>query len=109
MEKNLVSCPDPTHKSRGSGDFRPIPQASLTLITFHQSHCKKWATTLKILISMPRITIITNNDRDIAPRFMQVITIDVGHDKDCYKQFDNSCKVYNTEKLIFKSMQALKS
>ena len=30
----IVSCPDPTHGRRGSGDVRPIPQDALTLITF---------------------------------------------------------------------------
>ena len=48
---------------------------------------------------MPRITIITNNDRDIALRFMLAITLDVGHERDYYEQFECSCKqVYHIEK-----------
>ena len=50
---------------------------------------------------MPRITIVTNNDRDIAPRFMLAITIDVGHDRDYYEQFECNCKlVYHGEKIF---------
>ena len=49
--------------------------------------------------TMPRITIITNNDRDIAPRFMLAIILGVGHDRDYYEQFEWSCKqVYHIEK-----------
>ena len=50
---------------------------------------------------MPRITIITNNDRDIAPRFMLAITLGVGHDRDYYEQFECSCKqVFHIEKIF---------
>ena len=50
---------------------------------------------------MPRITIITNNDWDIAPRFMLAITLDIGHDRDCYEQFERSCKkVFHIEKIF---------
>ena len=35
---------------------------------------------------LPRITIITNNYRDIPPRYREALTSAVGHDGDCYAQ-----------------------
>ena len=56
-----------------------------------------------------RTTIITNNYRDIPPKFGQ--TIAVRHDRDCDVQFEYSYKqlhVYHVEK-FFKIIQALNS
>ena len=36
---------------------------------------------------LPKMTIITNNDRDIPLRFRQAVTNAVGHGRDCYTQF----------------------
>ena len=33
---------------------------------------------------LPKMTIITNNDRDIPPRFRQAVTNAIGHSRDCY-------------------------
>ena len=41
---------------------------------------------------LPKMTIITNNDRDIPPRFGQAVTNAVGNGRDCYAQFEYSCK-----------------
>ena len=44
---------------------------------------------------------ITNNYRDKPPRFGQTITIAIGHARDCYVQFDYSCKqLYHVEKFF---------
>ena len=51
---------------------------------------------------LPRITIITNNYRDIPPRFGQAVTIAVGRDRDCYMQFEYSCKQLYHVKKFFK-------
>ena len=48
-----------------------------------------------------RITIITNNYWDIPLRFGQALTIAIGHDRDCYVQFEYSCKqLYHVEKFF---------
>ena len=48
-----------------------------------------------------RIAIITNNDWDIPSKFSQAITIAVGHDGDCYVQFEHRCKqLYHVEKIF---------
>ena len=50
---------------------------------------------------LPKITIITNNDWDIALRFRQAVTNAVGHGRDCYAQFGYSCKQpYNIVKIF---------
>ena len=47
------------------------------------------------------MTIITNNYRDIPPRFGQALTIAVGHDRDRYAQFEYSYKqLYHVEKFF---------
>ena len=50
---------------------------------------------------LPGITIITNNYRDIPPRFVQAVTTAVGHARECYMQFKYSCKqLYHVEKFF---------
>ena len=50
------------------------------------------APPLKPHLFLPKMTIITNNDRDIPLRFRQAVTNAVGHGRDCYAQFEYSCK-----------------
>ena len=50
---------------------------------------------------LPKITIITNNYRGISLRLGQAVTIAIGHDRDCYMQFEYSCKqLYHVEKFF---------
>ena len=49
---------------------------------------------------LPNI-IIAYNYRHKPPRFGQAITIAVGHDRDCYVQFEYTCKqLYHVEKFF---------
>ena len=50
---------------------------------------------------LPKITVITNNYWDISLRFGQAVTIAVGHNRDCYVQFEYSSKqLYHIEKFF---------
>ena len=50
---------------------------------------------------LPKIIIFTNNYWDKPPRCGQAATIAVGHDRDCYVQFEYCCKqLYHVEKFF---------
>jgi len=50
---------------------------------------------------LPKMTIITNNDRDIPPWFRQAVTNAIGHGRDRYAQLQYSCKQLH-DVIIFK-------
>ena len=51
---------------------------------------------------LAKITIITNNYQDKPLKFGQTVTIAVGHERDCYVQFEFTCKQLYHIKNFFK-------
>ena len=75
---------------RGYLDNCPTPYTPP--LTPHPLHPTPYTPPLTPHLFLPKMTIITNNDRDIPPRFRQAVTNAVGNGRDCYAQFEYSCK-----------------